>query len=124
MTALLALVGAGDDVVCSAAIYGGTLHLLTEIFARFGVAVRFFVSTSSRNGPDPVGLDQGALVRIADQSDVALHRCSGRCGCLPCPRGSQRARQHVCQPGQSATAGARRRSRQRGERDEIPQRPM
>lgn len=41
MTAFLALVGAGDEIVCSAAIYGGTLHLLTEIFAKFGVAVRF-----------------------------------------------------------------------------------
>jgi cystathionine beta-lyase/cystathionine gamma-synthase len=40
-TALLALVSAGDEVVCSAAIYGGTLHLLTEIFARLGVGVRF-----------------------------------------------------------------------------------
>jgi cystathionine beta-lyase/cystathionine gamma-synthase len=41
MTAVLALVSAGDEVVCSAAIYGGTLHLLTEVFARFGVRVRF-----------------------------------------------------------------------------------
>ena len=40
-TALLALLSAGDEVVCSAAIYGGTLHLLTEVFARLGVAVRF-----------------------------------------------------------------------------------
>jgi cystathionine beta-lyase/cystathionine gamma-synthase len=40
-TALLTLLSAGDEVVCSAAIYGGTLHLLTEIFARLGVAVRF-----------------------------------------------------------------------------------
>ena len=40
-TALLALVSAGDEVVCSAAIYGGTLHLLTEVFARLGVLVRF-----------------------------------------------------------------------------------
>ena len=40
-TALLALVSSGDEVVCSAAIYGGTLHLLTEIFARLGVVVRF-----------------------------------------------------------------------------------
>jgi cystathionine beta-lyase/cystathionine gamma-synthase len=39
--ALLALVSAGDEVVCSAAIYGGTLHLLTEIFARLGVGARF-----------------------------------------------------------------------------------
>jgi cystathionine beta-lyase/cystathionine gamma-synthase len=40
-TALLALVSAGDEIVCSAAIYGGTLHLLTEIFAKLGVGVRF-----------------------------------------------------------------------------------
>ena len=40
-TALLALVSAGDEVVCSAAVYGGTLHLLTEVFQRLGVAVRF-----------------------------------------------------------------------------------
>src|SRR5687767_5830510 len=40
-TALLALISAGDEVVCSAAIYGGTLHLLTEVFQRLGVAVRF-----------------------------------------------------------------------------------
>jgi cystathionine beta-lyase/cystathionine gamma-synthase len=40
-TALLALVSAGDEVVCSAAIYGGTLHLLTEVFQRLGVQVRF-----------------------------------------------------------------------------------
>jgi cystathionine beta-lyase/cystathionine gamma-synthase len=40
-TALFALLAAGDEVVCSAAVYGGTLHLLTEVFARFGVLVRF-----------------------------------------------------------------------------------
>ena len=40
-TALLALVSSGDEVVCSAAIYGGTLHLLTEVFQRLGVGVRF-----------------------------------------------------------------------------------
>lgn len=40
-TALLSLVSAGDEIVCSAAIYGGTLHLLTEVFARLGVTTRF-----------------------------------------------------------------------------------
>ena len=32
---------AGDEVVCSAAIYGGTLHLLQDLLARFGVTPRF-----------------------------------------------------------------------------------
>src|SRR5262249_34912807 len=40
-TILLAHLEAGDDVICSAAIYGGTLHLLEDILARFGVAPRF-----------------------------------------------------------------------------------
>jgi cystathionine beta-lyase/cystathionine gamma-synthase len=40
-TTLMALVRAGDEVVCSSAIYGGTLHFLTDVMARFGVHVRF-----------------------------------------------------------------------------------
>ncbi len=40
-TILLAHLSAGDEVICSAAIYGGTLHLLEDILARFGVAPRF-----------------------------------------------------------------------------------
>lgn len=40
-TALLALAGAGDEIVCSAAIYGGTLHLLSDLLPKFGVTARF-----------------------------------------------------------------------------------
>jgi methionine-gamma-lyase len=40
-TALLTLLSAGDEIVCSAAIYGGTLHLLGDVFAKLGVATRF-----------------------------------------------------------------------------------
>src|SRR4051812_8321348 len=39
-TALLALLRAGDEVVCSAAIYGGTLHLLGDLLAKFGIRPR------------------------------------------------------------------------------------
>ena len=31
----------GDEVVCSAAIYGGTLHLLADLLAKFGIRPRF-----------------------------------------------------------------------------------
>ena len=31
-TALLALLSSGDEVICGAAIYGGTLHLLADLF--------------------------------------------------------------------------------------------
>jgi O-acetylhomoserine/O-acetylserine sulfhydrylase-like pyridoxal-dependent enzyme len=37
----MAHVKAGDEVVCSAAIYGGTLHLLDDVLSRFGVTARF-----------------------------------------------------------------------------------
>ena len=40
-TALYGLLQAGDEVVCSAAIYGGTLHLIVEFLSRAGVKVRF-----------------------------------------------------------------------------------
>src|SRR5688572_3445425 len=40
-TALMALTKAGDEVVCSSAIYGGTLHLLTGLLQKFGVRARF-----------------------------------------------------------------------------------
>ena len=40
-TALLSLLKSGDEVVCSAAIYGGTLHLLADLFPRYGIRARF-----------------------------------------------------------------------------------
>jgi cystathionine beta-lyase/cystathionine gamma-synthase len=40
-TILMAHVRAGDEVLCGAAIYGGTLHLLQDMLANFGVAPRF-----------------------------------------------------------------------------------
>jgi cystathionine beta-lyase/cystathionine gamma-synthase len=40
-TILMTLAGSGDEVICSAAIYGGTLHLLADLLTRFGVTPRF-----------------------------------------------------------------------------------
>jgi cystathionine beta-lyase/cystathionine gamma-synthase len=40
-TALMALLAAGDEVVCSSAIYGGTLHLLADLLSKFGIRPRF-----------------------------------------------------------------------------------
>jgi cystathionine beta-lyase/cystathionine gamma-synthase len=40
-TALLALLAAGDEVVCSGAIYGGTLHLIADLLPKFGIRPRF-----------------------------------------------------------------------------------
>lgn len=51
--ALLTFVSAGDEVVCAASVYGGTLHLLTDLLARFGVAARF-VSVEALARPSEV----------------------------------------------------------------------
>jgi len=40
-TALLGLLKTGDEVVCSAAIYGGTLHVIADYLTRFGIIGRF-----------------------------------------------------------------------------------
>jgi cystathionine beta-lyase/cystathionine gamma-synthase len=40
-TILMGLLREGDEVVCSAAIYGGTLHLLADLLTNFGIRVRF-----------------------------------------------------------------------------------
>ena len=39
-TAVLSLVSAGDEVLASASLYGGTLKLLTGVLPRFGVSAR------------------------------------------------------------------------------------
>jgi len=40
-TALFGLLQAGDEVICSAAIYGGTLHVITDFLKRLSVLSRF-----------------------------------------------------------------------------------
>lgn len=40
-TLLMALAKAGDEILCSAAIYGGTLHLLNDLLTKFSISVRF-----------------------------------------------------------------------------------
>src|SRR5262249_18608833 len=40
-TALFGLLKSGEEVVCSSAIYGGTLHLIVEFLRQFGVEARF-----------------------------------------------------------------------------------
>jgi cystathionine beta-lyase/cystathionine gamma-synthase len=40
-TALFGLLAAGDELICSAAIYGGTLHVIRDFLEKFGVAARF-----------------------------------------------------------------------------------
>src|SRR5258706_5292502 len=40
-TILMAHAKAGDEIVCGAAIYGGTLHLVHDLLGKFGITTRF-----------------------------------------------------------------------------------
>lgn len=50
-TALLGLLKSGDEIVCSAAIYGGTLHLIADLLSRFGISCRFVSIDDLRMAP-------------------------------------------------------------------------
>ena len=52
-TALFGLLSAGDEVVCSAAIYGGTLQVITRYLSRFGVTPRL-VSLDGLAAPERI----------------------------------------------------------------------
>jgi cystathionine beta-lyase/cystathionine gamma-synthase len=52
-TAMLTLLKAGDEVVCSAAIYGGTFHLIEDLLVKLGIAHRF-VSLEALANPSSI----------------------------------------------------------------------
>jgi cystathionine beta-lyase/cystathionine gamma-synthase len=60
-TTLMTHVKAGDEIVCSAAIYGGTLHLLEDLLAKFGIESTF-VSLTQLAKPEGVIGDRTRLV--------------------------------------------------------------
>ena len=72
-TVLMAHVKAGDEVICSAAIYGGTLHLLHDVLANFGVSPRF-VSLEALADPERLFSDRTKLVWFESPINPTL-RC-------------------------------------------------
>jgi cystathionine beta-lyase/cystathionine gamma-synthase len=72
-TILMAHAKAGDEIVCSAAIYGGTLHLLQDVLGRFGIAPRF-VSLEQLSNPDGLFSDRTRLVWFESPINPTL-RC-------------------------------------------------
>jgi len=72
-TILLAHTKAGDEIVCSAAIYGGTLHLLEDILAKFGVTPRF-VSLEQLANPEQLFSPRTRLVWFESPINPTL-RC-------------------------------------------------
>jgi cystathionine beta-lyase/cystathionine gamma-synthase len=61
-TALVSLCGAGDEVLASGSLYGGTVRLLTGLLPRFGVSARFLGSGEIERLPDVAGERSRVLV--------------------------------------------------------------
>lgn len=72
-TILMSHLKAGDEVVCSAAIYGGTLHLLNDLLTRFGVSARF-VPLDALADPDRLICDTTRIVWFESPINPTL-RC-------------------------------------------------
>jgi cystathionine beta-lyase/cystathionine gamma-synthase len=72
-TALLALLAGGDEVVCSGAIYGGTLHLIADLLPKFGIRPRF-VSIEELRRPDAIFSPSTKLVWFESPINPTL-RC-------------------------------------------------
>jgi cystathionine beta-lyase/cystathionine gamma-synthase len=72
-TILMAHLQAGDEVVCSAAVYGGTLHLLQDMLANFGISPRF-VSLEALADPEGLFTDRTKLVWFESPINPTL-RC-------------------------------------------------
>lgn len=72
-TALLGLLSAGEEVVCSSAIYGGTLHLLADVLSKFGVRSRF-VTLDELSRPDGLFTDATRIVWFESPINPTL-RC-------------------------------------------------
>lgn len=72
-TALLALLKAGDEIVCSSAIYGGTLHLIADLLSKFGIRPRF-VSLEELRAPERIISDATRLLWFESPINPTL-RC-------------------------------------------------
>jgi len=72
-TTVIALTKQGDEVLCSAAIYGGTLHLLHDVLERFGVHTRF-LSLEELRHPTAVISDRTRLLWFESPINPTL-RC-------------------------------------------------
>jgi cystathionine beta-lyase/cystathionine gamma-synthase len=72
-TALLSLVRAGDEIVCSSAIYGGTLHLIADLLPKFGITPRF-VTLDGLRQPEGIFSDATRVVWFESPINPTL-RC-------------------------------------------------
>jgi cystathionine beta-lyase/cystathionine gamma-synthase len=54
-TALLTLLKSGDEILCSAAIYGGTFHIIEDLLPKLGITHRFLTLDEMANPGPSIG---------------------------------------------------------------------
>ena len=123
-TAVASIVRAGDEVLASASLYGGTVRLLTDLLPRFGVTARFVAARRPRarrpgGGRAEPRADRGEpdQPRARDRGPRGGLRLRARAG----PRG--RRRQHLRHPAPPAAPRPRGRPRH-AQPDQGPRRPQ
>jgi cystathionine beta-lyase/cystathionine gamma-synthase len=72
-TALIALARSGGEVVCSSAVYGGTMHLLNDVLVQVGVKPRF-VTLDDLRRPESILSDATRLLWFESPINPTL-RC-------------------------------------------------
>jgi cystathionine beta-lyase/cystathionine gamma-synthase len=85
-TTILGLVSAGDEVVCSGAIYGNTMGFLNQVAARLGIRVRFLSLEETRD-PSPAFGPQTRLFWFESPINPTLR-------CVDVARVADACRQH------------------------------
>ena len=70
-TAVLSLVGAGDEVLASASLYGGTLRLLTQVLPRFSVTARL-LTAAELAGIDALAGERSRLLIVESPTNPTL----------------------------------------------------
>jgi cystathionine beta-lyase/cystathionine gamma-synthase len=79
-TALMSLVGSGDEVLASASLYGGTVRLLTDLLPRFGVSARF-VPTAELERVDRVAGERSRVLVLESPTNPTLDVVDLRAAC-------------------------------------------
>jgi cystathionine beta-lyase/cystathionine gamma-synthase len=70
-TAVLSIVGAGDEVLASASLYGGTLRLLTQVLPRFSVTARL-LPVAELPGIDELAGERSRLLIVESPTNPTL----------------------------------------------------
>jgi cystathionine beta-lyase/cystathionine gamma-synthase len=85
-TTLLTFLRPGDELLCSAAIYGGTFHLVNDVLATLGIRVRF-ATLDELADPDPLFGPQTRVCWVESPINPTLR-------CLDVARVARACREH------------------------------